>query len=226
MQMKSISLNILLLSVSVFTLSAQFVQSPLPYAYNALEPHLDAKTMEIHYSKHHAAYVKNLNAALESAGKSDQKDLKQIMNTISTFPVAVRNNGGGHYNHDLFWSILTPKQGTQPSKELSAAITAAFGSLDEFKASFNKSAMTQFGSGWAWLMISPDGKLKIATTANQDNPLMDVIAEKGTPILGIDVWEHAYYLNYQNRRADYLTAIWNVINWEEVSRRYQEASWK
>lgn len=224
--MKTISLLLIVLAFNAFTMSAQFVQSPLPYAYNALEPSLDAKTMEIHYSRHHAAYVKNLNTALESAGKTDQKDLIKIMNTISTYPVAVRNNGGGHYNHDLFWSILTPKQGTMPSKELSTAINATFGSIDDFKANFNKSAMGQFGSGWAWLIVTPDGKLKITTTANQDNPLMDVIAEKGTPVLGVDVWEHAYYLNYQNRRADYLTAIWNVINWDEVSRRYQEATQK
>ena len=214
------------LAVSAISMSAQFVQSPLPYAYGSLEPHIDAKTMEIHYSKHHAAYVKNLNAAVESAGKSNVKDLKTLMNTISTYPTAVRNNGGGHYNHDLFWSILTPNSGTKPSKELSSAIESTFGSIDELKTQFNKAAMSQFGSGWAWLIVGADGKLKITATPNQDNPLMDVVSEKGTPILGIDVWEHAYYLNYQNRRADYLTAVWNVLNWEEISRRFHEAGKK
>jgi superoxide dismutase, Fe-Mn family len=218
--MKTLVLFLLTIIFSLQAVQAQFVQAPLPYPYAALEPHLDAKTMEIHYSRHHAAYVKNLNTALEAEGKSSQKDMIAILNNISTYSPTVRNNGGGHFNHDLFWSVLTPNQNTQPSKELSAAISSGFGSMDEFKATFNKKALSVFGSGWAWLIVTPDGKLKITATPNQDNPLMDVVADKGIPILGIDVWEHAYYLNYQNKRADYLTAIWNVINWDEVNRRY------
>ena len=193
----------------------------LPYDYAALEPHIDAKTMEIHHSKHHNAYVTNLNNAL--AGTDGEKlSLEQINASISKFPMAVRNNGGGHFNHSFFWTILAPKSAGSPGTELTAAINAAFGSLDKLKEEFNKAATTRFGSGWAWLIVH-DGKLVVTSTPNQDNTLMDISEVKGTPILGLDVWEHAYYLNYQNRRPDYITAFWNIINWDEVARRYAAA---
>lgn len=198
-----------------------FVLPSLPYDFNALEPHIDARTMEIHHGKHHAAYVNNLNAALEgteAAGKS----LEEILKNISSYSPAVRNNGGGHWNHSLFWTLLSPNGG-QPSAELQAAINNDLGGFDAFKEAFSKAAATRFGSGWAWLCVE-NGKLKICSTANQDNPLMDVVTDcNGTPILGLDVWEHAYYLNYQNRRPDYITAFFNIINWEEVSRLYKQA---
>jgi superoxide dismutase len=202
-------------------LSAQFTQKPLPYAYNALEPYIDAQTMEIHFSRHHTAYINNLNKALtgtEAAGM----DLEKILAGISKFPEAVRNNGGGHYNHELFWSVLTPEKNTQPSAELTKAITNTFTSLDSLKNLMNQAAATRFGSGWAWLVVSPYGKLEVCSTPNQDNPLMDIAPVKGYPILGIDVWEHAYYLKYQNKRGDYLASIWNVVNWTEVSKRFTE----
>ena len=192
----------------------------LPYAFDALEPHIDAKTMEIHHDKHHQAYVDNLNKAL-AGSDGEGKSLEELMSNISAFPAAVRNNGGGHYNHSLFWTILGPSGG-QPSRELSNAINEAFGSLDGLKEKMNTAGTTRFGSGWAWLIVK-DGKLEVTSTPNQDNPLMDVAEVKGTPILGIDVWEHAYYLKYQNKRPDYLAAIWNVINWQEVEKRYNAA---
>lgn len=201
---------------------AQFKQTPLPYAYNALEGSVDAQTMEIHYSKHAAAYVANLNKAI--AGTPQEKQtLFQILSGVSKLTPAVRNNAGGHYNHELFWTVLTPVKNTQPSEKLAKAITETFGSMDAFKEKISKAGADRFGSGWAWLSVDKSGKLFVSSTSNQDNPLMDVVEEKGTPILGIDVWEHAYYLKYQNKRADYLTAIWNVLNWKEVSRRYDEA---
>lgn len=203
--------------------AAQFTQAPLPYAYNALEPFVDAQTMEIHYSKHHAAYVANLNSALSESAPSPQTDLESILANISKYSTAVRNNGGGHYNHTLFWEILTPKKNTQPSAALLKAIEAAFGDMEQFKAQLNKAAATRFGSGWAWLLVTADKKLVISSTPNQDNPLMDIAEVKGTPILGIDVWEHAYYLKYQNRRGDYLQALWSVINWDAVSARFEKA---
>jgi Fe-Mn family superoxide dismutase len=191
----------------------------LPYAYNALEPHIDARTMEIHHSKHHQAYVTNLNNAI--AGTDAEKlSIEEICKNISKYPVAVRNNGGGHYNHSLFWTLMAPNAGGQPSGDLAAAIDTAFGSFDEFKKLFAAAGTTRFGSGWAWLIVK-DGKLVISSTPNQDNPLMDVAEVKGTPVLGIDVWEHAYYLNYQNRRPDYIAAFWNVINWAEVTKLYK-----
>jgi Fe-Mn family superoxide dismutase len=191
----------------------------LPYAYNALEPHIDARTMEIHYTKHHQAYVTNLNNAI--AGTDAEKlSIEDICKTISKYPVAVRNNGGGHYNHSLFWTLMAPNAGGQPSGDLASAIDTAFGSFDEFKKLFAAAGTTRFGSGWAWLIVK-DGKLVISSTPNQDNPLMDVAEVKGTPVLGIDVWEHAYYLNYQNRRPDYIAAFWNVINWAEVTKLYK-----
>jgi superoxide dismutase len=215
-------LHLLLLMIGV-TASAQFAQKPLPYAYNALEPFIDAQTMEIHYSKHHAAYVKNLNAAVVGTDAEKLK-VKEIFANVSKYSPAIRNNAGGHYNHELFWSILTPEKNTKPSAELEKAINDSFGSLDALKEKLNAAASTRFGSGWAWLSVDKDKKLVVSSTPNQDNPLMDVAENKGTPILGIDVWEHAYYLKYQNKRADYLTAIWNVINWNEVSNNFKAAT--
>jgi Fe-Mn family superoxide dismutase len=192
----------------------------LTYAYDALEPHIDAQTMQIHHSKHHQAYVDNLNKALAGT-EGENKSLEELMANMSAYPAAVRNNGGGHYNHSLFWSVLGANGG-EPSAELAAAIDAAFGSLDALKEKMSTAGATRFGSGWAWLLIA-DGKLQVSSTPNQDNPLMDVAEVKGTPILGIDVWEHAYYLKYQNKRPDYLKAIWNVVDWAAVSARYAAA---
>lgn len=192
----------------------------LPYAYTALEPVIDARTMEIHHSKHHNAYVTNLNAAI-AGSDAEQLDLESLCKNISKYPVAVRNNGGGHYNHSLFWSILNPTQNTMPQGALAEAINNDLGGFDAFKEAFSKAAATRFGSGWAWLSVA-NGKLIVSSTANQDNPLMDIEGiEKGQPILGLDVWEHAYYLHYQNRRPDYISAFFSIINWEEVSKRYQ-----
>ena len=216
--MKNIQFLLITILVS-FTASAQFTQKALPYAYNALEPFVDAQTMEIHYSKHHAAYVKNLNTALAST--ADEKlSLNEILSKVSTLPVAVRNNGGGHYNHELFWSVLTPEKNTKMSAELEKAINETFGNLDGLKEKLNAAASSRFGSGWAWLVVTKEGKLVVTSTPNQDNPLMDIAEVKGTPIFGIDVWEHAYYLKYQNKRGDYLAALWSVVNWTEVSKRY------
>ena len=193
----------------------------LPYAYTALEPHIDAKTMEIHHSKHHNAYVTNLNAAIANTD-TEKLSIEDICKNISKYPMPVRNNGGGHFNHSLFWSVMAPNAGGAPTGDLAAAINTAFTSFDKFKEEFNKAATTRFGSGWAWLSVH-DNKLVVSSTPNQDNPLMDVAEVKGTPILGLDVWEHAYYLNYQNRRPDYAAAFWNVVNWNEVARRFKEA---
>ncbi len=196
-----------------------FTLPALPYAANALEPHIDARTMEIHHGKHHNAYVTNLNNAL--AGKPEEsQSIEEICKNISKFPMPVRNNGGGHYNHSLFWTIMAPNAGGAPKGSLADAINSAFGTFDEFKTKFNTAATGRFGSGWAWLIKDSSGKLAITSTPNQDNPLMDVAEVKGTPILGLDVWEHAYYLNYQNRRPDYCTAWWNVVNWNEVAKRF------
>jgi Fe-Mn family superoxide dismutase len=192
----------------------------LSYAYEALEPHVDARTMEIHHTKHHQAYVTNLNNALAGTA-AEGKSLEAMMSEISKLPAAVRNNGGGHYNHSLFWELMAPNAGGQPSGDLADAINQAFGSIDAMKAEFAKAAMGRFGSGWAWL-IKHDGKLTITSTPNQDNPLMDVADVKGTPVLGLDVWEHAYYLNYQNRRADYITAWWNVVNWNKATELFRK----
>jgi len=196
-----------------------FTLPALPYAFNALEPHIDARTMEIHHGKHHNAYVTNLNNAV--AGKPEENlSIEEICASISKYPAAVRNNGGGHYNHSLFWTVMSPNGGGSPTGALAEAINSAFGSFDEMKTKFNTAAATRFGSGWAWLIKDASGKLAITSTPNQDNPLMDVAEVKGTPILGLDVWEHAYYLNYQNRRPDYATAFWNVVNWNEVASRF------
>lgn len=192
----------------------------LPYGFDALEPHIDAQTMQIHHDKHHQAYVDNLNKAIAGTD-AEGLSLEELMANISKYPAAVRNNGGGHYNHSLFWEVLGPGGGA-PSGELAEAINAAFGSLDGLKEKMNAAGTTRFGSGWAWLGVK-DGKLEVCSTPNQDNPLMDVAECKCQPILGIDVWEHAYYLKYQNKRPDYLAAIWNVINWAEVAKRYAAA---
>jgi len=191
----------------------------LPYAYDALEPYIDAKTMEIHHTKHHNAYTTNLNAAIAGTDL-EGKTIENILINLDPANAAVRNNGGGFYNHNLFWTILSPKGGGEPTGELEEAIDKAFGSFEEFKAKFAKTAATQFGSGWAWLTVQKGGKLEVVGTLNQDNPLMPEIGGEGTPILGLDVWEHAYYLNYQNRRPDYVEAFFKIVNWEEVARRY------
>ena len=191
----------------------------LDYAHNALEPHIDARTMEIHHGKHHAGYTNNLNAAIEGtdlAGKS----IEEILGGLDMNNASVRNNGGGFYNHSLFWKVMSPNGGGTPTGDLAAAIDAAYGSFDAFKDAFAKAAATRFGSGWAWLCVHPGGKVEVCSTPNQDNPLMPGVSCGGTPILGLDVWEHAYYLNYQNRRPDYISAFWNVVNWDEVSARF------
>ncbi|SIO03786.1 superoxide dismutase [Algoriphagus halophilus] len=193
----------------------------LPYAYDALEPNIDARTMEIHYTKHHNGYVTNLNNAIAGTDL-EGKSLEELLK-IAGSNTAVRNNGGGHFNHSLFWTILSPNGGGAPTGELAAAIDAKFGSFDAFKETFNKAAATRFGSGWAWLCVDAKKELCVCSSPNQDNPLMDVAECPGTPILGLDVWEHAYYLNYQNRRPDYIASFWNVVNWEEVSKRYAAA---
>ena len=195
----------------------------LPYAFEALEPHIDERTMEIHHGKHHQAYVNNLNNALKDNADAAGKSLEDILASMSKFPMAVRNNGGGHWNHSLFWQLLSPTGGGLPSGKLADAITASFGSFDAFKEQFNTAATTRFGSGWAWLVLHGD-KLVVTSTANQDNPLMDIAEVKGTPILALDVWEHAYYLHYQNRRPDYIGAFWNVVNWEKASALFEEAT--
>ncbi len=193
----------------------------LPYAYDALAPHIDARTMEIHHSKHHQAYVNNLNAAV-TGNEWEGKSIEEILKNISKATPAIRNNGGGHWNHTFFWNIMAANAGGAPTGEVADAINTAFGSYDKFKEEFTKAATTRFGSGWAWLVLH-DGKLVITSTPNQDNPLMDIAEVKGTPILALDVWEHAYYLNYQNRRPDYIGAFYNVINWNEVNRLLKEA---
>lgn len=194
----------------------------LSYATDALEPHIDKATMEIHHGKHHQAYVTNLNKALEGKPEANA-DIVEIVKNISKYPAAVRNNGGGHYNHSLFWKVIGPGKGGEPTGDLLAAINAAFGSFADFKTKFAEAGATRFGSGWAWLSVGSDKKLVVSSTPNQDCPLMDIADVKGTPILGMDVWEHAYYLNYQNRRPDYIAAFWNVVNWDAVSELYNKA---
>ena len=198
-----------------------FTLAPLPYANDALEPHIDKMTMEIHHDRHHKAYVDNLNKAI--AGTDMEKlSIDQLLSNISKYPVAVRNNGGGHWNHTFFWQIMAPNAGGLPSGKLADAITATFGGFDKMKEEFGKAATTRFGSGWAWLIVTPDKKLKIVSTANQDNPLMDVATDKGTPILALDVWEHAYYLKYQNNRDEYIQNFWEVVNWKFVNELYNQ----
>lgn len=195
----------------------------LPYANDALEPHIDAQTMEIHHDRHHNTYVTNLNAALESAPELQEKSLEDLLADLNSVPesirTAVRNNGGGHYNHSLFWEIIGPNGGGAPTGDIAAAIDSELGGYDKFKEDFAKAATTRFGSGWAWLVVGKDGKLAITSTPNQDSPVFEGL----TPVLGLDVWEHAYYLKYQNKRPDYIGAFWNVINWDEVNKRYAAA---
>jgi Fe-Mn family superoxide dismutase len=220
--MKRILLALLLLALATSATAA--VELPaLPYSYDALAPAIDAKTMEIHHTKHHGAQVAGLNAEFEKNKALAELPLEDLLARVSTLPPAVRNNAGGHYNHSLFWTVMAPKgQGGTPSEALQAAIDRDFGSLEAMKTAFAAAAATRFGSGWAWLIVA-DGKLKITSTPNQDNPLMDVVDDRGTPILGLDVWEHAYYLAYQNRRGDYIAAWWDIVDWREVSRRYDAA---
>ena len=194
----------------------------LPYAFNSLEPHIDARTMEIHHGKHHQAYVTNLNNAI-AGSDAEKMSIEDICKNISKYQPVVRNNGGGHFNHSLFWTIMKQGGGGPPSGPLGDAINSAFGNFEELKTKLNNSGATRFGSGWAWLIVGNDKKLAVCSTPNQDNPLMDIAEIKGVPILGIDVWEHAYYLNYQNRRPDYINAWWNLVNWEEVSKRFKSA---
>lgn len=198
-----------------------FTLPALPYAYDALEPHIDTLTMQIHHDKHHQAYVDNLNKAIAGTA-NESKSLDQLVQHAGSISPAVRNNGGGHWNHSFFWESLAPAAGSSPVGKLAESITADFGSFDAFKEKFSQAGMTRFGSGWAWL-IEQDGKLAISSTPNQDNPLMDVAEVKGIPLLGVDVWEHAYYLKYQNRRAEYLSAFWNVIDWKVINKRYESA---
>jgi Fe-Mn family superoxide dismutase len=219
--LKSTTPNKVYLHLSLTFLFMAFQLPALPYALDALEPHMDARTMEIHHGKHHNAYVTNLNAAIAGTDL-EGKSLEELMKVAGS-NAAVRNNGGGHWNHSLFWQILSPTGGGLPTGELAAAIDAKFGSFDAFKETFNKAGATRFGSGWAWLCVDTKKELCVCSSPNQDNPLMDVSDCPGTPILGLDVWEHAYYLHYQNRRPDYIAAFWNLVNWEEVSKRYAAA---
>jgi Fe-Mn family superoxide dismutase len=195
----------------------------LPYATDALEPHIDKMTMEIHHDKHHQAYVTNLNKALEGKPEANQS-IEDLMKNVDKFPAAVRNNGGGHYNHSLFWEVIGPNKGGEPKGALADAIKTTFGSFADFKTKFAEAGATRFGSGWAWLIVTADKKVAVCSTPNQDNPLMSIAEVKGTPILGMDVWEHAYYLKYQNRRPDYIAAFWNVVNWDAVAERFENAS--
>lgn len=195
---------------------------PLPYAYDALEPHIDAATMEIHYDRHHRGYFRNFLLAIENTDLASLS-LEEIFSRVSRLPPAVRNNAGGHFNHTLFWSVMSPDGGGRPGGALAARIEADFGSFEAFRGEFERAAMTVFGSGWAWLSLAEDGSLFVSSTANQDNPLMDVVERRGRPILGLDVWEHAYYLKYRNRRDSYITAFWNVVNWSRVAALYAGA---
>lgn len=194
----------------------------LPYSYDALEPHIDRQTMEIHHTKHHRAYYDKFIAAIKDTDMAN-KSLQEIFSNISKAPMAVRNNGGGYFNHDLFWSVMSPNGGGEPTGAIKDAIDQTFGSFEEFKNKFNDAAANRFGSGWAWLCVKKDGAISVCSSANQDNPLMDTADCMGTPILGLDVWEHAYYLKYQNRRPDYINAFWNVINWDQVNRNFENA---
>lgn len=199
-----------------------FTLPALPYSHDALEPHIDTATMQIHHGKHHQAYVDNLNKAIAGT-PNENKSLEELVASAGSISPAVRNNGGGHWNHTFFWESLAANAGGTPSGKLADAINSAFGSFDALKEKVNNAGMTRFGSGWAWLLVK-DGKLEVSSTPNQDNPLMDVAEVKGNPILGVDVWEHAYYLKYQNKRADYLNAFWNVVNWSKVAQRFDAAS--
>lgn len=223
--MKSVSVFFLSLFLATgFMMSKTNAQTtsefpPLPYAFNALEPYIDQTTMEIHYERHHRAYFSNFRKGVEGS-EMEKLSFEQIFSSISKYPVAIRNNGGGHYNHVLFWSVMSPYGGGEPKGKLAVAIQESFKSFQNFKNQFEDAARTRFGSGWAWLSVDKSGKLFVSSTANQDNPLMDIVDNQGTPILTLDVWEHAYYLKYQNLRGDYISNFWNIVNWEEVGRRY------
>lgn len=208
---------------SEFPFTTGFTQTPLAYGFPALEPHIDARTMEIHYTKHAAAYATNLRDAAKEENVDTMKPLENVLASISKYSAKMRNNGGGHYNHELFWSIMAPNAGGKPEGKLAESIIGSFGSFEAFVTQFETAAKSRFGSGWAWLSVTADKKLVVSSTPNQDNPLMDVAEVKGTPILGLDVWEHAYYLHYQNRRPDYIAAFWNVVNWKAVSERFTAA---
>jgi superoxide dismutase, Fe-Mn family len=195
----------------------------LPYAHSALEPHIDTKTMEIHHGKHHQAYVTNLNNAVTADPKAQGKTIEELVASISKYAPAIRNNGGGHWNHSFFWQIMSPTGGGEPKGEIAFAINGAFGSFENLKKEFATAGTTRFGSGWAWLCVDANKTLFVSSTPNQDNPLMDVAEKKGTPLLALDVWEHAYYLHYQNRRPDYIAAFWSVVNWDEVNNRFKKA---
>lgn len=220
---------LILLITSIFACTSQsqskFTFPELPYGYDALEVFIDKTTMEIHYSRHHRAYFNNFVKAVDEL-KLEGMTLEQIFAQVGQYPATVRNNGGGYYNHNLFWEIMSPNGGGTPSEKLMKAIEKSFGSFDAFKKEFEAAATGQFGSGWAWLSVDKDGKLFVSNTPNQDNPLMDVAAKKGTPILGLDVWEHAYYLQYQNRRGDYVGNFWKVVNWEAVEKKFKDAKKK
>jgi Fe-Mn family superoxide dismutase len=225
MKTKALFIATFIMSITLLNnniMAQRYTFPELPYAYNALEPYIDAQTMEIHYTKHFRAYYDNFVKAA-SENKIDNLSLEEIFSKVSAFPVAIRNNGGGFYNHSLFWQVMGPNAGGQPEGALLEAINKTFGSFDRFKAEFENAAKTQFGSGWAWLAVDSDGKLFVSQTPNQDNPLMDVAARRGKPILTLDVWEHAYYLKYQNRRPEYIANFWNVVNWEKVAELYKEA---
>ncbi|MEO5644760.1 MAG: superoxide dismutase [Bacteroidia bacterium] len=210
-------------AIHFLSIAAPYSLPPLPYPYDALEPHIDSTTMEIHHDKHHQGYVTNLNKALESV-KDAPATLEELLKNVSKYPMAIRNNGGGHWNHSFFWTTLRPSSSASvagyPYGKLADAINASFGSFEKFKEQFSAAGKDRFGSGWAWLIIGADKKLAICSTPNQDNPLMDIAEVKGTPLLALDVWEHAYYLKYQNRRADYMNAFWNVVNWDKVGELY------
>jgi len=224
MNLSRISVALLLFAISCFadTNKPAIVFEPLPFPFDALEPHIDEKTVEIHYARHHKSYYTNLMKALSGTALEGQT-LDALMPTLGTQPAAIRNNAGGHFNHTFYWTCLSPKGGGAPTGALLKAINAAFGSFDAFKEAFKKSALGRFGSGWAWLCVAKDGSLFITDTANQDNPLMDIAEKPGTPLLVIDVWEHAYYLKYQNLRASHTDAFWNIVNWEQVSKRFEQA---
>jgi len=204
-------------------MSKGFEFHELPYAFDALEPHIDARTMEIHYTKHHRAYFDKFLAAIDGTDLANVDCIKDIFSEISNHSGAIRNNGGGYYNHNLFWKVMSPNGGGKSEGALGSMIEKTFGSFDAFREQFNNAAATRFGSGWAWLIVNNNKKLEVCSTPNQDNPYMDVVDCSGTPILGLDVWEHAYYLNYQNRRPDYINAFWNVVNWKEVTDRFEKA---
>jgi len=216
------SWNRIISKLGEFQLTGQSKQNPLPYAYNDLEPSIDAKTMEIHYSKHHAAYTKNMNDATANTENSS-KPIFQIFAEMEKYPAVLKNNAGGFYNHLLFWTLLAHSSGQEPQGRLLKAINDSFGGLEKFKEAFSNAGKKQFGSGWAWLSVAENGKLAVSSTPNQDNPLMSTTDVRGIPVLTLDVWEHAYYLQYQNRRADYVDAFWKIVNWKEVTRRYEEA---